>query len=158
VRKITLVKKIKPCWLPFLLFGLTSFILVGCDNKPTATLKVTINLGDCTSVYTTSVRSNGEPITTPAQLRGANDETQSAFDCGISEIEYAFNTDPLASKIELDLGADAEITGMVSLDDTVSSPPPFVIAVPQFQSISVEVTFPDAKVAPLRGSVQARNN
>jgi hypothetical protein len=155
--KIILTQKINACWLPFLSFGLISVILVGCNNQPTATLKVTINLHDCTSVYTTSVRSNGEPVTTPAQLRGANDETQSAFDCGISEIEYAFNTDPLASKIELDLGADAEITGMVSLDDTIQSPPPFVIAVPQFQSISVEVTFPDPKIAPLRGSVQANN-
>ena len=155
-----LTKNDKSTWfsrlpLALVLIGLSS-ILLGCDDRPTASLKVVATFDDCTTEYTTELHSNGEPVTTPALLSGVNDETESDLGCDIGELEYAFNNNPLAAKIEFDVDETGEVTAFVPLDNKTRSPQPFIIDTPNFKSVSVEVSFPNANTAPLRGSIQAK--
>src|SRR4028119_63549 len=142
--------------LALVLTGLSS-LLLGCDDRPTASLKVVATFDDCTSEYTTELRSNGEPVTTPALLSGVNGETESDLGCDIGELEYAFNNNPLAAKIEFDVDETGEVTAFVPLDNKTRSPQPFIIDTPNFKSVTVEVSFPNANTAPLRGSIQVSN-
>jgi hypothetical protein len=137
-------------------------LLNGCgDNSPTAKLKVVFTFDNCTTDYTTEiVQPNGEPVTTAAQLNGANRDIDGTIGCNIEELEYAFNADPLAAKIEIDLDSvgsgEGEITAFVPLDNRTPPPQPFIINYPSFRSVSAEVVFPNAAVKPLRGFVPAK--
>lgn len=148
--------------LAMVLIGLGGMLLAGCeDNRPTATLKVVFTFDNCTTDYTTRlVQPNGEPVTTTAQLNGVNGEIESTIGCNIEELEYAFNADPLAAKIEIDLDSvglgEGEITAFVPLDDRTPPPQPFIINYPNFRSVSAEVVFPNSTVKPLRGFVPAK--
>lgn len=139
-----------------LLTGLPAVVLIGCDNRPTATLNVVMTFDDCTTEYTTSLSSSGgDPVTAPAGLSSVSSETESDLGCDIKELEYAFNTSPMAGKIEFDVGDTGEVTAFVPLDNQTKPPQPFLINTPNFKFVSVKVSFPDTKVAPLQGSVQA---
>lgn len=139
-----------------LAFALSS-ILFGCDNRPTASMKVVVKLDDCTSEQIIALRANGEPVTTPELLSGVDGETETNLGCGLEELEYAFNTNPAIAKIEFDLDDSSEVTAFVPLDGKTKAPQPFAINAPNFRSVSVEVSFPTPNTAPLRGSVPARN-
>jgi hypothetical protein len=142
--------------LALLLMGMFS-VLFGCDDRPTASLKVIVTFDGCTSEQTIALQANGEPVTTPTLLNGVNGETQSDLGCDIGELEYAFNTNPLIGKIELDVGEASEVTAFVPLDNKTKPLQPFVINMPEFQSIAVEVSFPNPNTVPLKGSVQVSN-
>ncbi|MBW4620712.1 MAG: hypothetical protein KME17_15330 [Cyanosarcina radialis HA8281-LM2] len=148
--------------LGIVLIGLCGMLLSSCEeNRPTATLKVVFTFDGCTTDYTTRiVQTNGEPVTTAAQLNGVNGEITSTIGCNIEELEYAFNADPLAAKVEIDLDSvglgEGEITAFIPLDNRTPPPQPFIINYPNFRSVSAEVVFPNAAVKPLRGFVPAK--
>lgn len=101
-----------------------------------------------------ALRANDEPVTTSTLLNGVNGETESDLSCDIEELEYAFNTNPLVGKIELDVGEASEVTAFMPLDNKTKPLQPFVINMPEFQSIAVEVSFPNPNTVPLQDSVQ----
>lgn len=145
----------KVLWLPTALLAIAlSSILVGCDDRPTASMKVVVRFNDCTSEQTIALRTDdGEPVTTPELLSSVNGETEVNLGCGLEELEYAFNTNPAIAKIEFDLDAASEVTAFVPLDGKTTAPQPFVTNTPNFRSVSVEISFPTPNTAPLRGSV-----
>lgn len=131
-----------------------SSILVACDDRPTASMKVVVMFDDCTSEQTIALRTDdGEPVTTPELLSKVNSETEVNLGCGLEELEYAFNTNPAIAKIEFDLDEASEVTAFVPLDGRTKAPQPFVTNTPNFRSVSVEISFPTPNTAPLRGSV-----
>ena len=88
-----------------------------CDNRPTASKKVIVTFDACISEQMITLRANDEPVTTSTLLNGVNGETESDLSCDIGELEYAFNTNPLIGKIELDVGEASEVTAFMPLDN-----------------------------------------